>query len=88
MTSDRKGYAFAPGARRLRVFQVIAWGVAELLGLLLAVWGLSELRFVLWGIWLYVAMADVALTLELLTLIGEQAWLRGSPAATGTRQPD
>ena len=73
--------------RRLRVFQVAAWGVAELLALLVAMLGLSELRFVVWGIWLYVAMADVALTLELLTLLGEQARLRGSPAAARTPQP-
>ena len=73
--------------RRLRVFQVAAWGVAELLALPLAVIDLSKLRFVVWGIWLYVALADVALTLELLALVGEQARLRGSCAAAGTRQP-
>ena len=71
--------------RRLRVFQVAAWGVAELLALLLAVLGLAKLHFALWGIWLYVAMAGVALTLELLTLVGEQARLRGSSTVAGTR---
>ena len=73
--------------RRLRVFQVAAWGVAELLALPLAVIDLSKLRFVVWGIWLYVALADVALTLELLALVGEQTRMRGSSAIAGTRQP-
>jgi hypothetical protein len=58
--------------RRLRVFHVIAWGLAAVSALPLAVSGLSELPSALWGIWLYIGLAAVTLTLELLALVAER----------------
>lgn len=61
------------GRRRLRVFQVVAWGLADLLPLLLIVSVTSELYPALWGTWLYIALTSVALTLEMLALIRERS---------------
>jgi hypothetical protein len=57
-------------SRRRRVFHVMAWGLAAVLGLLLAllaVYG-SGLYSKLWGIWLYTGLAASALILEGLAL--------------------
>jgi hypothetical protein len=53
--------------RRLQVFHVMAWGLAAVLGLLLALSG-SGLYSELWGIWLYTGLTASALILEGLAL--------------------
>jgi len=57
-------------SQRLRVFHLMAWGLAAVLSLLPAVAeaepGLRSGR--LWGIWLYIGLAASALILEVLTL--------------------
>jgi hypothetical protein len=50
--------------RRMRVFQVIAWGLAAVPVLLLVASGWSG-RAELWGLWLYTGIATGALVLEL-----------------------
>ena len=55
-------------SRRLRVFHLVAWGLAAVLSLLLAVAG-SGLYSELWGIWLYIGLAAGALILEVLALV-------------------
>jgi hypothetical protein len=53
---------------RLRVFHVVAWGFAAILGLLPVILdsALRSGRF--WGIWLYIGLAISMLTLEILAL--------------------
>jgi hypothetical protein len=55
--------------RRRQVFQLVAWGLAASLGMMLI--GLLSYpgqRWMAWGIWLYVGSAAGALILEVLTL--------------------
>ncbi len=56
-------------SRRLRVFHLMAWGLAAVLSLPLLVSesGLRSGR--LWGIWLYIGLAASTLTLEVLALV-------------------
>jgi hypothetical protein len=56
---------------RRRVFHVMAWGLAAVLGLLLALLALSGsgLYPELWGIWLYTGLTASALILEGLALV-------------------
>ncbi len=56
-------------SRRLRVFHLMAWGLAAVLSLLPLVSesGLRSGRF--WGIWLYIGLAASTLTLEVLALV-------------------
>ena len=58
-------------SRRLRVFHLMAWGLAAVLGLLLALPAVSGsgLYSELWGIWLYIGLAASALILEVLALV-------------------
>ncbi len=58
-------------SRRLRVFHLMAWGLAAVLGLLLALLAVSGsgLYSELWGIWLYSGLAASTLTLEVLALV-------------------
>ena len=58
-------------SRRLRVFHLMAWGLAAVLGLLLALLAVSGsgLYSELWGIWFYIGLAASALILEVLTLV-------------------
>ena len=58
-------------SRRLRVFHLMAWGLAAVLGLLLALLAVSGsgLYLELWGIWLYSGLAAGALILEVLALV-------------------
>jgi len=58
-------------SRRLRVFHLMAWGLAAVLGLLLALLAMSGsgLYSELWGIWLYFGSAAGALILEVLALV-------------------
>ncbi len=57
-------------SRRRRVFHVMAWGLAAVLGLLLALLAVSGsgLYSELWGIWLYTGLTVSALILEGLAL--------------------
>ena len=57
--------------RRLRVLHLIAWTLAALLSLLLALSMEPELRSAMWGTWLYVGVAGVALALELRAPVAE-----------------
>ncbi len=54
--------------RRRQVFNVVAWGLAAGIGLLIGLSSYPRLFWVLWGIWLYVGLAAGALILEALTL--------------------
>jgi hypothetical protein len=58
-------------SRRLRVFHLMAWGLAAVLGLLLTLLAVSGsgLYSELWGIWLYFGLAAGALILEVLALV-------------------
>jgi hypothetical protein len=59
-------------SRRLRVFHVMAWGLAvlSLLPLLIMFMSASVLPLgQLWGIWLYIGLAASALILEVLALV-------------------
>jgi hypothetical protein len=57
--------------RRARTFRAAAWGVAGLVALLAAVvLGAPGSHLALWGIWLFVGLAVVALTMELLCVAG------------------
>ena len=55
-------------SRRLRVFHVMAWGLAAVLSLLPAVFEPVLRSGRLWGIWLYVALAASMLALEMFAL--------------------
>jgi hypothetical protein len=63
--------------RRLRGLHVIAWGLAIPSALPLVVSGLSELYPALWGMWLYIALAAVVLTMEVLTLVVGRRFSQG-----------
>jgi hypothetical protein len=53
--------------QRLSLFNLIAWGLAIVPALLLATTGRSGLPiYTFWGVWLYIALATMALILELL----------------------
>ena len=54
--------------RRRQVFNVVAWGLAAGIGLLIGVSRYPRLYWALWGVWLYIALAASALILEVLTL--------------------
>ena len=54
--------------RRRQVFNVVAWGLAAGIGLLIGVSRYPRLYWALWGLWLYIALAASALILEVLTL--------------------
>jgi len=56
-------------SRRLRVFHVMAWGLAAVLSLLLAMSASVLMPGPLWGIWLYIGLAASALALELPALV-------------------
>jgi hypothetical protein len=56
------------GSRRLRVFHLVAWGLAAVLSLLPAMSASVLPPVRLWGIWLYFGLAASALILELLAL--------------------
>jgi hypothetical protein len=58
-------------SRRRRVFRVTAWGLAAVLGLLLALLAVSgsELYSELWGIWLYTGLTVSVLIPEGLALV-------------------
>jgi hypothetical protein len=54
--------------RRWQVFNVVAWGLAAGIGLLIGMFNYPKLFWVLWGIWLYIGLAASALILEVVTL--------------------
>jgi hypothetical protein len=56
-------------SRRLRIFLLIAWGMAAILSLLPVVSGLVLRLDRSWGIWLYIGSAVSALILEVLALV-------------------
>jgi hypothetical protein len=53
-----------------QVFNSLAWGLAACFSLLMGVLTHPRLFWVLWGLWLYIALATIALILEVLTLAG------------------
>jgi hypothetical protein len=54
--------------RRRQVFNVVAWGLAAGIGLLIGVSRYPRLYWMLWGVWLHIALAASALILEVLAL--------------------
>lgn len=57
------------GDRRCRqVFNVVVWGLAAGIGLLIGLSSYPRLFWVLWGIWLYVGLAVSVLAVELLAI--------------------
>jgi hypothetical protein len=66
-------------SRRLRVFHLMAWGLAAVLGLLLAVAVFDPgLRLgQLWGIWLYIGLAASVLILKVLMLVAGRRLSQG-----------
>ena len=54
--------------RRQQIFNVVAWGLAAGIALLIGVSSYPRLFWVLWGNWLYIGLAASALMLEMLTL--------------------
>lgn len=54
--------------RRQQVFNIVAWGLAAGIGLLIGLFSYPKLFWVLWGIWLYVGLAASALAVELLAI--------------------
>jgi hypothetical protein len=54
--------------RRRQVFNVVAWGLAVGVGLLIGLSSYPKLYWALWGIWLYIGLAASALILEVLAL--------------------
>jgi hypothetical protein len=56
-------------SRRLRIFHLMAWGLAAVLSLLPVVSGLVLRLDQSWGIWLYIGSAVSALILEVLALV-------------------
>jgi hypothetical protein len=55
--------------RRRQVFNVVAWGLAAGIGLLIGLSRYPKLYWALWGIWLYIGLAASALILEVLALV-------------------
>jgi hypothetical protein len=55
--------------RRRQVFNIVAWGLAAGIGLLIGLFSYPKLFWVLWGIWLYIGLAASALILEVLALV-------------------
>jgi hypothetical protein len=55
--------------RRRQVFNVVAWGLAAGIGLLIGLSRYPKLYWGLWGIWLYIGLAASALILEVLALV-------------------
>jgi len=55
--------------RRRQVFNVVAWGLAAGIGLLIGLSRYPKLYWALWGIWLYIGLAAGALILEVLALV-------------------
>ena len=54
--------------RRRQVLNVAAWVLAAGMGLLIGMSSHPRVFWVRWGLWLYIALAAIALTLEVLTL--------------------
>jgi hypothetical protein len=54
--------------RRRQVFNIVAWGLAVGVGLLIGLSSYPKLYWALWGIWLYIGLAASALILEGLAL--------------------
>lgn len=54
--------------RRWQLFNIVAWGLAVGISLLLALSRYPRLFWVLWGVWLYIGLAIGALLLEVATL--------------------
>ena len=63
--------------RRRQVFNVVAWGLAAGIGLLIGLSSYPRLFWVLWGVWLYIVLAVSALILEMLTLAAGKRSLQG-----------
>jgi hypothetical protein len=51
-----------------QVFNVVAWGLAAGIGLLIGASSHRRVFWMLWGIWLYITLTISALILEALTL--------------------
>lgn len=51
-------------SRRSRVFQLVAWGVAGALSLLMVVFDTKLLSTRFWGLWLYIALAAGAFVMQ------------------------
>ena len=56
--------------RRRQIFNIVAWGLAAGIALLIGMSSYPRLFWVLWGSWLYIGLAASALILEVLTLAG------------------
>lgn len=57
------------GDRRPRqVFNVLAWGLAAGIGLLIGLFNYPRLFWALWGTWLYVGLAAAVVAVELLAI--------------------
>jgi hypothetical protein len=56
--------------RRRQIFNIVAWGLAAGIALLMGMSSYPRLFWVLWGSWLYIGLAASALILEVLTLAG------------------
>lgn len=54
--------------RRRQIFNIVAWGLAAVIGLLMGMSSYPKLFWLLWGIWLCVGLAASVLILEVLTL--------------------
>jgi hypothetical protein len=50
------------------VFSIAAWGLSASIGLLIGLYSYPRLFWALWGLWLYVALAVVAVVLEVRTM--------------------
>jgi hypothetical protein len=59
--------------RRRQVFNIVAWGLAVGVGLVIGLSRYPKLYWALWGIWLYTGLAASALILEVLALVPCQA---------------
>lgn len=60
------------GRDRQSRFQAVAWGLAAIAVLFLALVGFSRFHPALWGIWLYFGLAISALVLELAAFFAER----------------
>ena len=58
--------------RRRQVFQLVAWGLAGSLAMLIGVLSYPRQRWMAWGIWLYIGSAVGALILEVLRLVARR----------------
>lgn len=71
--------------RRRYLFHLVAWGLALVAGLLVAVTSWSGQPWRLWGIWLYLALAATALILEIILKTKQNLQDWNDPGKMGTK---